>query len=155
MTKAENPRLSAVLARPTRASTLERLLESVREIGPGRRWEGAFIADYGKAKGETLRIRAQLHILGTQLEGVGHVTNRPVDRLMGTHGVVLSGTVVAGEVMLRLWFEACDIGRMPLVGSGALATHEGALHGYWTGGNCNTTARGCGGGGTFRLERVD
>jgi hypothetical protein len=142
-----------VIDRPPR---LVRLLDWAPQLGHEHNWEGALSGLRGAAQNCEIGLKARIAFHGDLIEGVGRMVNRPEGMPDFNDGFTLSGTLIGDSVDFQLWFAEDLIAREPFAVSGQLSLDARDMVGDWTVRCFNPTTCGCdGGGGDFRLKRVD
>lgn len=146
----------AAAAVVNRGHRVGRLLDRVPTLDHEHHWEGEFKGSHGAAEGSTIAIKARLAFRGELIDGNGRIVDGMSEKLDGPDSFTVGGTLDGDVVDLLLWFDAPLLGRSPFVGSGLLTSDAREIDGDWTVGCFNPATCGCdGGGGTFRLKRID
>lgn len=137
-------------------AALDTLLERLPALGPEHTWEGSLIGATGNAAKSNIGIRAVLRFAHGLVEGTGRVSGLAQTRPTWDDSLEISGTRDGGVVHLQIWFAAAAFARSSFVLSGELSTDERQISGTWVVGCFDPPGCGCqGGGGTFRLDRVE
>ena len=150
------PGTADILIVSRRPPHLARLLDRVPELGHEHHWEGEFTGVHGAASDCEIRVKASIAFHGDLLEGAGRLAYPPAGMPGFDDAFTVSGTIGAETVDFQLWFTAVELGREPIVSSGVLGADGREMSGDWSFQCFNSATCGCdGGGGTFRLRRVD
>lgn len=119
-------------------------------------WEGTFTGSAGSADGFTVTIKANITFATDLIEGVGRAVNLSADAPAGAGELAISGTQHEDVVHFELWFGAAEMARESFSATGILSADGREMLGRWTVGCFDPQACGCsGGGGEFKLKRVD
>lgn len=139
-----------------RGARVLELIDRAPALDHEHHWEGEYFGHHGSASGSTVAVKARLAFHGEVIDGAGRLIDGLNDVLDGKYGFDVDATRVADVVELHLWFEAEVLARAPFVCTGLLTGDGREISGDWTVGCFDPDTCGCdGGGGTFRLKRID
>lgn len=132
------------------------LLERLPRSEPEHSWEGVLQGATGSTTGHTIEFRATLAFHGGLIEGTGRVAALARSRPDWDDSLVLSGASRDGEVSFSIWLAASAFKQSAFSTTGHLSVDGGEMTGDWSVGCFDPVGCGCqGGGGTFRMKRID
>ena len=147
------PVSNRVIDRPPR---LARLLADAPAPGFEHHWEGELAGSSGAAVGCNIKLKASMAFHGALVDGRGRFANVGAGVTDAQATLSISGTLEADVISLRLWSASAELGRVPFEAAGKLECGGREMGGAWSVTCFNPDTCGCtGGGGTFRLKRVD
>ncbi len=139
-----------------RSPALHFLLEPTLDLARAPHWEGELTGTQGAPKGCVMRLEAQIDFNRHSIEGVGRAVNFPSDVPSSHAELTLSGSCSLETVMFEIWFSGTPYGHQPFCGAGTLGNDGREMSGDWSVACLTPDSCGCnGGGGTFRLKRID
>jgi hypothetical protein len=132
------------------------LLRGLPALSPEHYWEGEFTGARGAAQNCTIGVKAQIGFHGHLIEGAGRAVTFPAEFSDTDASFSLSGVLSFDSVSFQLWFGASQIRHEPFIGSGMLSSDGREIGGDWSVQCFDPETCGCeGGGGVFRLKRID
>lgn len=132
------------------------LLDRLPQRGPEHSWEGALQGVYGSAGSGKIEFKATIAFHGELIEGTGRVSRLAQARPEWDDSLVLSGSRREGAVNFDIWLTASAFGRSAFSTVGQLSADGREMTGDWSVGCFDPAACGCkGGGGTYRMTRID
>lgn len=135
---------------------LATLLDGVPQLGREHHWEGELTGARGAAESAVLRVSAHIAFHGSLIEGAGRITNADGSIAWGRGEFTLSGGLSGDSIGFDLWLASGDAARVPLSVNGLLSADGREMSGDWSFTCFYPGACDCdGGGGPFRLQRID